>query len=51
MTAGAPAVEEPLRKGTTVGRYDVAAPLGRGGMGEVYIGWEESPAFSRMANR
>jgi serine/threonine protein kinase len=41
----APAVEEPSRGGTAAGRYNVIAPLGRGGMGEVYAGWD--PALDR----
>jgi serine/threonine protein kinase len=40
LAPGTPAVDEPGRAGTTAGHYDVVAPLGQGGMGEVYIGWD-----------
>ncbi len=40
LMAGLPAVEEQPRTGTTVGRYEVLAPLDHGGMGEVYAGWD-----------
>ncbi len=40
LTAGSAASEGQLRTGTRVGHYDVVAPLDRGGMGEVYIGWD-----------
>ncbi|MCC6856996.1 MAG: serine/threonine-protein kinase [Bryobacterales bacterium] len=45
LTAGAPAPKGPARTGTTVGRYEVGVPLGEGGMGEVYSGWD--PALDR----
>jgi Tol biopolymer transport system component/serine/threonine protein kinase len=45
LTAGSPVTKGPLRTGTTVGRYEVGAPLGEGGMGEVYTGWD--PALDR----
>ncbi len=39
-TAAAPVAEEAEWTGSTVGRYNVAAPLGHGGTGDVYLGWD-----------